>query len=220
MVENCAYLFLGDDEEAKQRKIDAIKSNYLDEGFHDINYEVVYADDRDLTPPRLNETLSYAPSSSKKRIVLIRRLRLLRKDNRDILLNYLKNPLPSLVVLLDATGMKEDDLFLVTLGSLAKKINLRKTKKLETFDLCRAVIAHNTSAAVKILNTLLGNREKPHHILGGLIWQWENMKDRLSLEQFQKGLQLLLYTDLRIKTGRMKENLALEMLIIRLSSLV
>lgn len=220
MVAHTAYLFLGDDEHTKQREIDSIKSSYLDKGFHEIDYEVVYADDRALTPPRFNETLSYTPSASQKRIVLIRRLRLLRKENRDILLRYFNNPSLSLIVLLDAAGMKQDDFFLQSLNPFVKKVHLKQTKKIDTFDLCRAITAHNTIASVEILNTLLLNREKPHHILGALIWQWENMKDRVGLEQFKKGLRLLLHADVRIKTKRLKENLALEMLVIRLSSLV
>lgn len=220
MVVPSAYLFCGDDEQAKQRAIDDIKAAYLDEGLHDIDYDVVYADDKEMSPPQLNETLSYLPSLSKKRIVLIRRLRSLRKENRDVLLRYLAHPSPKLVVLLDAAGMTDDDAFLRALSPFVERVGAPPAKKLDTFALSRAVIAGNTEAAIKILHTLLCNHEKPHYILGALIWQWENTRERMGLTQFKKGLQLLLYTDLKIKTKRLKDDLALEMLVIRLSFLV
>ena len=132
---------------------------------------------------------------------------------------YLKEPSRSLLLLLDGAGIKSDDSFIKRLTPFVKKIQTKEKKKLSTFDLTRAIVAHNTSSAVKILNTLLHNREKPQMILGGIIWQWENMKDKISLDKFRQGLNILLNTDVKIKTGKLKEGLALEMLVIRLSYL-
>lgn len=220
MVAQSAYLLCGEDEQAKQRAIDSIKAASLDVGLGAIDCDVIYADDKGLAPPQFNETLSYLPSSSKKRVVLIRRIRALRKENREALLRYLAHPSPRLVVVLDAAGMKDDDAFLRSLRPFVERIGSAAAKKLDAFDLCRALIAGNATAAITILHTLLGNHEKPYQILGVLIWQWEDMRDRLGLEQFRKGLQALLQTDLRIKTKKLKEELALEMLVIRLSSLL
>lgn len=220
MATQCAYLFLGDDEAEKQRLIDSLKAENVEKEFQQLDCEVVNANDSELSPARFNEILSYAPSSSKKRVVLIRRLRLLGKEHREILLQYFNNPLPSLVLLLDGAGMEAADAFCAALGPSVKRINLKQTKNPEVFDLCRAVVSRNTPQAITMLGTLLRNREKSHHILGGLIWQWENMKERITQEQFKKGLQLLLQTDLKIKTGRLKEDLALELLVIRLASLL
>jgi DNA polymerase III delta subunit len=106
------------------------------------------------------------------------------------------------------------------LEPFVKKIIFRTTRKLGVFDLTEAIVEGKPTTALRILNTLLNNKEKPHSILGGLFWQWENIKDRLSLERFRQGLKLLLDTDIRIKTGKLDEGFALELVIIRLSYLI
>lgn len=221
MVEDYAYLFLGDDEELKKNKVDSIKSHYLDNGLRAIDFEVVYSDNKELSPPKFNEALSYASSNPlKKRIVFLKRLNSLSKDNRNILMKYLKNPSKSLLLLLDAADISPDDPFIKELSPFVKKISYGQKRKLDTFDLTRAIVAGNLTSSLRILNVLLSNRENPQHILGGLIWQWENMRDKLKLDKFRQGFSLLLNTDLRIKTGKLTEKLALEMLVIRLSYLI
>lgn len=220
MVEYCAYLFLGNDESAKKNKIEDIKERYLDKGFKDIDFEVVYADTKDLIPPKFNEILSYLPvAPSKKRIILIKRIEALKQDNREILLKYLKNPLGSAILLLDSDLLDVSDHFIKELSRFVKKIETKSREKISVFDLTQAIISRKTTYALKILNRLLQKRERPQSILGALFWQWENIKDKLSLEQFRQGLKLLLDTDLRIKTGRLDEELALELVVIRLSYL-
>ena len=219
VVENI-YVLFGDDEQVKQRHINTLKSTHRAEGCSDSDCEVVHADEKSLTPAFLDEILSYRPSFSKKRIVIIRRLHLLKKDSREVLRKHLTHPLASVIFVLDAAGMKKDDSLFKEVSASAKILYSKEEKELDTFDLCRALLARNTSAAVRIVNTLLRNRKKAHYILGGLIWQWEQTRDQLSPEQFKKGLQLLLYTDMKIKTGKLKEDLALEMLIIRLTALI
>ncbi|MDD5291678.1 MAG: hypothetical protein PHY46_00635 [Candidatus Omnitrophica bacterium] len=225
MVENCAYLFLGDDELTKKNKIDAIKERYLDKGFKDIDFEVVYADAKDsqnknLTPQKFNEILSYLPANpSKKRIILIKKIEALKQENKDVLLKYLKSPAESVILLLDAGPADNTDAFIKELAPFVKKVEVGRSEKIDVFDLTRAIINRRTTDALRILNKLLQNREKPQSILGALFWQWENAKDKLNFEKFRTGLKLLLDTDLRIKTGRLDEDLALELVVIRLSYL-
>lgn len=215
------YLFLGDDEAEKQKQINSIKAQHLDADTAALDFEVIHGDDTGLSPADLNETLSYAPSLSKKKIILIRKLASLNKANRDALLAYARNPSPAVMVLLDGAGMGSDDPFIAALSGSVKTIRLKPAaRKNDAFDLCRAILAHNPTTAIRILKVLLNNREKPQNILGALIWQWERAREELSLEQFKKGLQLLLYTDHKIKTGRLEEGLALEMLVIRLAYLL
>ncbi|MDD5617999.1 MAG: hypothetical protein PHG69_02800 [Candidatus Omnitrophica bacterium] len=221
MVENRAYLFLGEDELAKKNKIDAIKKRYLDKSFKDIDFEIIYADKKDLTPPKFNETLSYSPvNSSHKRILLIKRIELLKQENREVLFKYLKNPSQSMIVILDSASSFLDAVFAKELSPFVTRIEVKSLEKINAFDLADAIVSRNTTRALGILNKLLNNREKPHNILGALLWQWDKAKDKLSLEQFKQGLKLLLDADLRIKTGRLNEELALELVVIRLSYLV
>jgi DNA polymerase III delta subunit len=221
MVENCAYLFLGEDEIEKKNKIEAIKERFLDKDFKGIDFEVVYADDKNLSPPKFSEVLSYLPSSpSRKRVVLIKNIESLKEGNRQVLFKYLKNNSESVILLLDTARIDRQDPFLKELAPYVKKIELKTTEKTNAFDLAKAVTSRNPTRALSILHRLLNNRGEPHAILGALLWQWDKTKDKLSLPNFKQGLKLLLDTDLRIKTGRLDGELALEMVVIRLSYLV
>jgi DNA polymerase III delta subunit len=220
MVEKLAYLFIGDDEAEKKKKIEEIKERYLDKGLKDIDFSLVYADDKDLTPQKFDETLSYLPSSqSKKRIVVIKNLESLRQENKEVLLKRLKNPCGSVIFLLDASSSLIADAFIKELSPFTKKVEVSRKEKIDAFKLAEAIISHKTTYALGILSKLLQKREKPQSILGALFWQWDKAKDKLSIEQFKQGLKLLLDTDSRIKTGRLDEELALELVVIRLSYL-
>ena len=221
MVEHYSYLFIGEDEAIKKNKVDSIKAHYLDKDLKDIDFEIVYSDNKELSPPRFNEILSYLPSNpSKKRIVLIKNIESLSKNNREILIRYLKSPSKSVLLILDSSKLNTDDLFIKELEPFVKKINFKREKELGVFDLTQAIAGRQTTSALRILNTLLNNREKPQSILGAIFWQWDKMEGRLSLDRFRQGLKLLLDADIRIKTGKLKEKLALEMVVIRLSYLI
>lgn len=221
MVENSAYLFLGEQEGIKKEKINSIKEKYLDKAFKQVDFEVVYADDKELSPSKFDEILSYLPTSkSKKRIVLIKRIESLAVNSRNILLKYLKSPSKSLILILDSSELNAEDPFVKEIGQFAQKLISKADKKLGVFDLTQAIVSRQTARALQILNTLLNNRENPQSILGAIFWQWEKMKDSLSLDKFRQGLKLLLDTDVRIKTGKLEEELALEMVVIRLSYLI
>lgn len=219
MVERCAYLFLGGDDSAKRHKVESLKAQYLAKGPQNIDFEVVYADDKELSPPKLDEILSYFPTqTSQKRIVLIKNAEALNSGQRDVLLKRLKSPIKSLLVILDSLEL--DGAFVRQLEPFVKKMDFQSPKDLGVFDLTRAIVSSQTTKALRILNLLLKNRENPQSILGALFWQWDKAKDRLSLDKFKRGLKLLLDTDIRIKTGKLDEELALEMLVIRLSYLI
>ena len=223
MVDSFVYLFLGDDEAEKEKKINSIKADYLDKKLKAIDFEVVYSGDKELTPPRFDEILSYPSiNPSKKRIIFLKDIKSLSKENKGILIRYLKNPSKSLLVLLDGAGLISNDSFVKELIPFVKKISLKEKSKLDIFDLWRAIATGNINIAnaLKILNTLLKSQEKPLNILGSLNWQWENMRDKLSLEKSRQGFKLLLDTELKIKTSRLPEEFALEMLIVRLSYLI
>ncbi|MFC1646099.1 hypothetical protein ACFL2Y_02865 [Candidatus Omnitrophota bacterium] len=220
MVEHCAFLFIGGDEQAKKNKVNAIKSQYLDKDLRDIDFEVVYSSDKGLSPPKLDEILSYLPSNkSKKRILLIKNIESLKENNRDILIKHLKSPSKSVIFLLDSAKLNAENPFIRKLGPFVKTINFKSSRKMGVFDLTQAVVERKTTSALRILSKLLENREKPQSILGALFWQWDKSKDSTSLDKFRLGLKLLLDADIRIKTGRLDEELALEMVVIRLSYL-
>lgn len=220
MVENYVFLFLGDDDTGKKIRIDSLKAQYLDKDLKDIDFEIVYSDYKELNPKRFDEILSYFPTNpAKKRIIFVKKIEALNKDNRNILLKYLKSPLKSIVLLLDSDKLEIDDPFIGELKPFVKIFNFRKQRKVDVFDLTRAIVAHNDVSALRILNLLLKNQEKPQNILGAIFWQWQNSKNNLSLDKFREGLRLLLDTDIKIKTGRLQEELALQLVVIRLTDL-
>jgi len=221
MVEQLVYLFVGDDNIAKKKKIDDIKERFLDKDLKEIDFSVVYADDKDLTPQRFDEVLSYLPASkSKKRIVVIKKTESLKRENKEVLLKRIKKPCNSVMLLLDADSSEATYALIKELGPFVKKIEVAAKEKIDVFQLTEAIISHKTTDALSILNKLLQNREKSPAILGALFWQWDKAKDKLGPEQFKQGLKLLLDTDSRIKTGRLDEKLALELAVMRLSYLV
>lgn len=221
MVEHYAYLFIGEEEQAKQNKVNSIKAQYLDKHLKDIDFEVVYSSDKELSPPKFDEILSYLPSNkSNKRIVHIKNIESLKKDNRNVLIKHLKSPAKSVLFILDFGKLKKNDRFVEELQPFVRKTVFKLTKKAGVFDLTQAIVARQTTRALRILNALLKNREKPENILGAMFWQWDNTKGRLSLDKFRQGLKLLLDTDIRIKTSKLDKELALEMAVIRLSYLI
>lgn len=221
MVETYAYLFIGGQEDVKREKINFLKSKYLDKKLENVDFEIVYSQDKKINPRQFDEILSYPPSSkSKRRIVLIKNIESLKRENRDVLIKHLKSPAKSLILILDSSSLDFKDAFIKEIEPFVKKLIFRRNKKLGVFDLTEAITDRQTTRALKILHTLLVNREKPQSILGAIFWHWEKMKDSLSLDKFRQGLKLLLDTDIRIKTGRVEEGLALEMVVIRLSYLI
>ena len=220
-MQEYAYLFLGGDEVSKNNKIESIKNSYLDKSLKDIDFEIIYSDDRELSPPRFNETLSYLPLNSlKKKIILVKNIELLDKDNRGVLIKYLNNPCNSILLLLDGSQLDANDSFAKELSPFVKSLYFKSEKKIDVFDLAQAIVQRNTTRSLEILNLLLNNREKAHGILGGLFWQWDSIKDKLNTEVFKQGLNILVDADSKIKTGKLAEKLALEMLVIRLCSLL
>lgn len=71
--------------------------------------------------------------------------------------------------------------------------------------------------ALRILNELLRNGERPERILGGLRYAWE--REFTPGVEAKRRLKLLLNCDINIKTGKLKPNFALEKLVISLCSL-
>jgi hypothetical protein len=70
--------------------------------------------------------------------------------------------------------------------------------------------------ALNILVQLLASGIKSTWILGGLTNVW--LRQGGSREIKERGLEEILQTDINIKTGRLKAQIALETLIVRLSN--
>jgi len=221
MVEHSAYLLVGEDQLSKNKIIQSIKNKFLDNNLRELNFETVYGDDKNLKPTEFDEVLRYGPQEKdSKRVVLIKKTEALADLHREILLKCLKKPLDSVILILDCQMFPKEDSFFKSLSKLTKPLYIEKKRKENVFDLSRAIEHCNIKRALEILNYLLKNREQPLKILGGIYWCWEELREELSLEKFRKGLKILLEADLRIKTSAVKEDIALEMAVIRLTYLM
>ncbi|MEK7449191.1 MAG: hypothetical protein AAB019_06875 [Planctomycetota bacterium] len=85
----------------------------------------------------------------------------------------------------------------------------------ETKQLGRAITQHQTAEAVKIIRQLLLKGESINMIIGYLAWYFKSE----SAPGLKLKLQKLLETDVAIKTGVMSEDLAAEMLVLKLAPL-
>lgn len=206
------YLFLGQDSLAKDLKLKSIKQSLLNPGTEDFNFDVLYA--RDLSLKLLQERLLSIPANAAKRIVVIRAAQALKKDLQEFILGYVKKPLAHVVLILDAERYDIRDQFIGRTAKAAQLVRFKDNIEPDTFVLARQINLRKTAYALKTLNQLLDNGEKPEWILGGLRYATE--RDVVHLPEKKKRLKLLLSCDVDIKTGKLKPVFALEKLIISL----
>jgi DNA polymerase III delta subunit len=93
-------------------------------------------------------------------------------------------------------------------------ILFKETVKPDTFVLSRSIESRRLDTALKLLDQLLKDGEKPERILGGLRYAWE--RGIANPVETKRRLKLLLGCDIDIKTGRLKPSFALEKLVVGL----
>lgn len=208
------YLFVGIDEISKERKIQQLKKEILQEKPDVFDYERLYA--KELTPALLNEVLARIPLSAKKRLIFIRDVEKLSPKCREIISSQLKKPNHQILLILDTQLFQLKDDFLIKLVNSAKVIHFGRKETLNTFDLAEAIQRKKTAEALRIFSILYQKGEQPTRILGGLVWSWRKMRNFLKKDIFKKGIELFLETDTNIKFSKLKPEIAMEMLIVKL----
>jgi len=206
------YLFLGEDSFSKDIKIKKIEDEFLSRKNRGFNLDIVYAQELELK--RLQELLLYMPLENKKRMLVIKEAQGLKEGLKDFLLDYAKKPSRQIVLVVDFTRRSPREEFIEKFSRYAQACFFKEQFKQDAFSLGRQIELRHAHSALKILHSLLETGEKPERILGGLRYSWE--KDLAGLPQLNKRLKLLLNCDRQIKTGRLKPDLALERLILRL----
>jgi DNA polymerase III delta subunit len=216
MVEKPAYLFLGEDYLSKERKVDLIKTELFKAGAEAFDLEILYG--KDLSSVKLSEALKKLPALSRKRLIIIKDIDRLHPSARDLLLAHLKKPSAKIELVFETDKYEARDAFMAQLSRWCRVFNFRKAgAPLDVFGLAEMVARRRPVEALRILSRLLFAGEKPHKILGVLIWQWKKLEAGLPKDEFRQGLKMLLETDLNIKRGRMKPDFALELLVAKLS---
>lgn len=222
------YLFVGEDELAKQQKIQSLKNEILQPcGLQDdpssgakrrvlvesFNYEVLYT--KELTLPLLNEALSRVPAGVKQRLLVIKDILRFKDNFQDFLLSRVDNLPNDIILILDIISMpREQNPLLDKLLKVARVIHFKSKKKTNAFDLAYEIERKQVDSALNILADLFRAGEKPERILGALGYQFT--KQSLKVDERLKKVDLLLATDVTIKTGKLKAQFALEMLVVKL----
>jgi DNA polymerase III delta subunit len=206
------YLFIGEDAQSKNLKIKDLKETLLARELADFNFDVMYASS--LTLKELQEKMLFLPVKAKRRMVVVKEAQKLKQDVRDFLLEYAKKPLMDVFLVFDAQREERGDAFLDSLARYAQVFRFKDTAQADTFTLSRSINSRKSDSALRILNQLLENGERPERLLGGLRYAVE--KDALQPLEKRRRLKLLLVCDIDIKTGRLKPEFALERLVISL----
>jgi DNA polymerase III delta subunit len=209
------YLFLGEDSVSKDTKISELKERILiSPDALKFDYEILHG--YKLESAILKRALVSLPSIAKQRLVVVRECHRLTAQNKEIILKFVKKPHTPTDLILDSNELSLDDSFVKSLGRFVRIVNCSKAERLNVFSLTQAISQHREVEALKILTNLFSKGEHPLQIIGGLVWFWGRSRDRLSLDEFKKGLLALKEADLNIKRSRLNPHHALEMLVVKL----
>lgn len=209
------YLFCGQDSFAKDIKLKQIKEKFLKPDTEDFNLDILYA--RELNLISLQEKLLCLPLGARKRIIVIKDAQALKENIREFLLKYAKTPQPSIELILDLDRLNPKDVFIKQIGRYAQTLRFQESRPIDTFALSRYIDSRKADYALRALNQLLREGEKPERILGGLRYSWQNSFSEPF--KLKKRLKLLLNCDIDIKTGRLRPDFALEKLVVGLCCL-
>lgn len=216
--EDSVYLFIGQDiigQDGLSRKhsiLEKIKQTFLAKTIEDFSLDTLYS--KELALKELQEIFLSLPLKSKRRIIVIKEAQDLKEDIKEFILAYIKKAQGGIILVLDIERWNPKDNFVKRLFNYAKVFRFREAARLDTFALSRSIDQKSPEQALKVLNQLLQEGEKPERILGGLRYSWE--KSASSPFEARKRLKLLLNCDFDIKTGKLKPGFALEKLVVSL----
>ena len=206
------YLFIGQDSLEKDKQLKALRQEFLPKETEQFNLDILYS--KDLALKELQEKLLCLPVRSPKRLVAVKDAQGLREDIKEFILGYAKAPHKQIVLVLDMDRTDKKDVFVSQLQRFAKIFRFKEALLLDTFSLSRQITLKKADSALRILNQLLKDGERPERILGGLRYVWE--RETASALEAKRRLKLLVDCDMEIKTGRLKPVFALEKLVISL----
>lgn len=214
------YLFWGEDRAAKEKRIIEIKKKNLTSA-DALKFDYDLHHGLKLDPVVLKKTLLSLPAISKRRLILIRAVEKLSTQNKKIILDFIQTKSRYAVLILDLDEALPKNNFFNKVTKVAEAVCFgRGVPKENVFDMTRAMEGRDSSGALKILNQLLNEGNHPLQIMGGLVWFWGKSKNRLSGDQFKKGLQVLQEADLNIKRSRLKPEHAVEIAVTKMSLLL
>ncbi|MFA5088182.1 MAG: hypothetical protein WC552_04020 [Candidatus Omnitrophota bacterium] len=211
------YLLLGQDAEAKDKKIaDLQRTTLPSKESLKFDYEVL--DGYKLDQDRLEEALSSLPAISSRRLIVVRQAHKLTEYQQKIILEFIKKKINTVVLVLESDELKSNAVFVKDLQPMSEVIDFSRQTPVNVFDMTRAISLGRTQEALKILEELFSLGDHPLQIMGGLVWFWGKSRGKIPKIRFQKGLLALQETDYNIKRSRLKPEYALELLVVKLCS--
>ena len=210
------YLLLGEDSQAKDKKISEIKESLLKEP-EALFFDFESLDAAYLSAASLKKSLLCLPSFSSKRVILIRHVQKLKNDPANVLAIFAKSPSDYCEVILEASGEMKGPL--QDISSQVKVFTFGIKAQWNIFDMTKLISLKKTTEALKMLHEFYNHGMYPLQMMGALVWYWGKEGKALSPQKFEKGLQALQEADLNIKRSRLLPEYALEKLIVELVEL-
>ena len=214
------YLLLGEDRPAKDQKVNEIKISCLSsDDARKLDYELLHA--IKLDSGVLKKAILALPAVAKRRLILIRTAEKLSAHNQEIISDFIRSGDEHAALILDSDESALKGGFARDVMSVAEVTRFgRREKKNDIWGVTGAIEARDSGEALKILDTLLKDGDSPLRIMGGLVWFWGSLRNRVSADGFKKGLLVLQEADLNIKRSRLKPEYAVEIAVTKLSLLV
>jgi len=202
------YLLIGEDELAKQEKIQSLKKQLFPPELEPFNYDVFSAKE-------LTQALGRIPVRAKNRLLVIKDMLKLKSALQEYCVNHLKAQAEKSTIVFDVGRMPEErNIFLSHMLKITEVAHFKTAGSVNAFSLARAIEKKNADSALVLLADLFKAGEKAERILGGLRYQL--VKQSSTLEDKRKKVNFLLETDVNLKTGKLKPEFALEMLVVKL----
>jgi DNA polymerase III delta subunit len=213
------YVLLGEDSLAKDHKIAELKAKTLrSAGAVAFDYIVLHA--VKLDAQEFKKVLFELPAVAPQRFIVLRTVQKLSAQNKKIFLEFMEQQPGHAVVVLDSGEAAAKDEFISRVSARARVLRFQTRPRQNVFDMTKSISACDPTRALKILNDLLSDGNPPLQIMGGLVWFWGKTKQRLSQDTFKEGLLELQEADLNIKRSRLKAEHALEIVVVKLCSLL
>ena len=213
------YLLLGEDSLAKDQKIAELKTKTLC-STEAVEFDCIVLHAAKLDAHEFKKVLFELPAVAAQRFIVLRTVQKLSAQNKKIFLEFLERQPSHAVVVLDSDEAGGKDEFLSQVSAQARVLHFQTRARQNVFDMTRAMSACNPTQALKILDDLLFDGNHPLQIMGGVVWFWGKTKQRLTKDTFKKGLLELQEADLNIKRSRLKAEHALEIVVVKLCSLL
>lgn len=214
------YLILGEQTAQKDEKIREIRRQlFSDQEDRAVLFDFESLSAHKLDSDELKKSLITLPVVVAKRLVVVRDAHKLSDTCKNIILEFSDVKQDNAVLILDFAENTVKGTFGTKLKKVSKTFDFHSFPKRNVFDMTK-IMARNPAEALKILNELYGQGEHPLKIMGGLVWFWGKEKGRLKAERYNKGLLFLQEADLNIKRSRLNAEQAMEVLVVKLCSLL